>query len=92
VSIPPVLSPIEYVLGYLWVRQASLSELVAAAEKLPSPILSPDRIRGVVDSMLVQGLVSEANGRLVLDREALHPRARKMAELIAGDLKRAGVV
>jgi len=91
-TIPPIISPIEYVLGYLWVKQATMGELVRHAARVPSPVLSREGVEAVVRSLRVQGLLTESNGRLALKKERLHPRARRMAELVAGDLVRAGVV
>jgi len=90
--IPPVISPLEYVLGYLWVRQASLGELLGGVARVPSPVLSREGVEAVLRSLIVQGLVVEEGDRLALKKERLHPRARRMAELIAGDLRRAGVL
>jgi len=95
-TVPPVLSSIELVLGRLYLGPATTVELRKAYRALEAAGVLVyggwEGVEAVVRGLTVQGLVSEQDGRLVLDRDQLHPRARRIAELIAGDLERAGVV
>jgi len=61
-ALPPIISPLEYVLGYLWVKQATLGELVRHAARVPSPVLSREGVEAVVRSLRVQGLPNPTAG------------------------------
>ena len=95
--IPPVLSALELALGRLYLGPASPGELRAAYERVSRQGVYVHggwaAVEAVVRSLEVQGLVGlDGEGRLYLARDRLHPAAARMAELAAGDLKRAGVV
>jgi len=88
----PIISSVEFVLGYLWEKPASRRELIDASRRVPSPILDPREVEAVLRGLEVQGLVSSRNGRLSLIREKLHPSYQKVAQLTARDLRVLGVV
>ncbi len=88
----PLISSVEYVLGFLWARPAEKGELLAKAGLVGSPILEQRGVEAVLRSMKVQGLVLEENGRLILRRDRLHPTARRVAEIIKKDLEKIGLL
>ena len=88
----PLISSVEYVLGFLWARPAERGELLSKAGLVGSPILEPRGVDAVIRSMRVQGLVVEENGKLVLRRDRLHPTARRVAMVISRDLEKIGVL
>ena len=88
----PLISNVEYVLGFLYARPAERSELLAKAGLVGSPILEERGVEAALRSMKLQGLVYEENGVLILRRDRLHPTARKIAETIARDLAVLGVL
>ncbi len=88
----PVLSSVEFVLGYLWRGPASRWELLEAAAATRSPLIDREGLEAVIRGLRVQGLLREEAGRLYLVKERLHPMARRAAELVARDLELMGVV
>ena len=88
----PVISSVEYVLGFLWVRPASRLELLDRAPLVRSPILSRRGVEAALRGLIHQGLVEERGGKLVLARKRLHPAAARVAQVIAEDLRMLGIV
>jgi len=83
VSVPR-LSPLEYVLGRLWLGPADPRALLYPPDCVPGT-LDDARLMAVLNGLLVQGLVV-CRGRCVLVRGRLHARARRIAELAARDI------
>ncbi len=88
----PLISSVEYVLGFLWARPAGRGELLSKAGLVGSPILEARGVEAVIRSMKAQGLIVEENGRLILRRDRLHPTARRVAMIISRDLEKIGLL
>ncbi len=88
----PIISSTEYVLGYLWARDASKYELLRDVARVRSPILSRQGVEVALRGLQHQGLVVAVNGKLRLRKNSLHPDAVRIARAIARDLEVLGVV
>ncbi|BBC20949.1 acyl-coA dehydrogenase [Aeropyrum globular virus 1] len=84
-----VITPLtarEFLLGLLWLGPRTPEEIRLAAEEYSKHnvvLYTPQRINKAIEHFQAAGLARLENGRLVLERERLHPSLRQAAKVLA---------